>query len=73
LFDWGYWLILEALLYGKQLCVQPLFAQSDKKFGSDNVIYSAGIATIRSGNEPSVHQVKTLWLIKQGCTFQSWI
>jgi len=73
MFDRGYRLILEALLYGKQLSVQPLFAQSDKKFGSDNVIYSAGIATTRSGNERSVRQVKTTsWLIKRGCTFQNW-
>jgi len=70
--DRGYCLILDGLLYGKQLCVQPTFAQSDKKFGTDSVLYSAGVATTRSGNERSVRQVKTSWLIKRGCMFQNW-
>jgi len=72
IFDRGYRLILEALMHGKQLCIQPSFARSDEKFGSANVLYSAGVATTRSGNELSVRQVKTSWLIKRGCIFQNW-
>jgi len=70
--DHGYRVILEALMHGKQLCVQPCFASSDAKFSTRNVIYSAGIAMIRSGNERSVRQVKMSWLIKRGCVFQHW-
>jgi hypothetical protein len=52
----GYRCILAALEQGLQLCLQPTFAQSDRKFHTNNVAHSAGVATIRSGNERAVRQ-----------------
>jgi hypothetical protein len=70
IFDKGYWCILAALEHGLQLCMQPTFALSDKKFSTNNALYSAGVAAVRSGNERVVHQAKLSWIVKRGCTYQ---
>ncbi len=73
IFDKGYRCILAALEQGLQLCLQPSFAQSDRKFSTNNVHHSAGVAPIRSGNERAVRQAKMSWMVKRGCTYhQPW-
>jgi len=62
--DRGYRVVLHAHQLGGQLCIQPQFAQSDGMFNTEDVLYSAAVATVHSGNERSVHQVKSSWLIK---------
>jgi hypothetical protein len=72
-FDKGYRCILAALEQGLQVCLQPTFAQSDRKFSTNNVLHSAGVAAIRSGNERAVRQTKLSWMIKRGCSYhQPW-
>jgi hypothetical protein len=71
--DKGYRCILAALEHGLQLCMQPTFAQSDRKFSTNNVIHSAGVAAIRSGNERDVRQAKLSRMVKRGCSYhQPW-
>jgi hypothetical protein len=73
IFDNGYRCILAALEQGLQLCLQASFAQSDRKFSTNNVVHSAGVAAIRSGNERAVRQSKLSWMVKRGCTYhQAW-
>ena len=49
-----------------QFCLQPIFAQSDKQFSRNNVLHSASVAVIRSGNERAVKNAKHCWIIKRG-------
>jgi hypothetical protein len=70
IFDKGYRLILQAAKAGNQKCLQPYFAESDKRYGSHEVIFSASVAATRSGNERSVRHMKHSWLIKRGASFQ---
>jgi len=69
LFDCGYHVILDAHQHGGQHCVQPSFSWHNKNFETKNVLYSAAVAMVRSGNERAVKQVKTSW--KHECTFQA--
>ena len=41
-----------------QLCLQPIFAQSDTQFSRNDVLHSASVAVTRSGNERAVKNVK---------------
>jgi len=72
IFDRGYRVVLDGVKCGKQICIQPVFTDSEKKFTTNEVLYLAAIAALRSGNEPAVRQVKSSWWLKRGCTFQSW-
>jgi len=63
IFDRGYCLTHDAVCHGGQSTLQPIFAWSDRRFNSKDVLSSAGVATVCSGNERSVHQVKLSWLI----------
>ena len=51
---------------GKQLVVQPEWAESDKKFGRKKTMLSASVATDRSGNERAVNVCKRAWFISRG-------
>ncbi len=70
-FDHGYHVLLDAQQHGGQLCVRPVFSRHNRKFNTMKVLYLAAVATVRSGNERAVKQVKISWLIKRGCTFQN--
>jgi hypothetical protein len=73
IFNKGYRWILAALEQGLQLCMQPTFAQSDRTFKTNNVMHSAGVAAIRSGNERAFRQTKLALMVKRGCTYhQAW-
>ena len=56
--DKGYRSILTAWRTGGQLLLQPFFAKSDAKFASKEVLFSAAVASDRSGNERAVQVMK---------------
>jgi hypothetical protein len=64
--DKGYRCRLAAWREGMQTMLQPWFADSDKKFGSKQVLTSAQIAHDRSGNERAVNVSKRSNLVKRG-------
>ncbi len=68
-FDKGYRLVSEAEQNGKQTCIQPTFVNSDQRFSTVDVLSSAAVAAVRSGNERAVRQVKLSWMIKRGCAY----
>ena len=49
-----------------QSCLQPTFAKSDEQFTGSQVLHSAAIAVVRSGNERAVKRVKDSWIIQRG-------
>ena len=49
--DKGYRIILIAKQHGNQRCLQPVFAESEKAFLSEQVFYSASTAVDRSGKK----------------------
>merc|ERR1712210_356669 len=49
-----------------QSCLQPTFAKSDEQFTGSQVLHSAAIAVVRSGNERSVKRIKDSWIIQRG-------
>ena len=55
IYDKGYLAKKVAWGTGKQLVVQPEWAESDKKFGCNNTMLSASVATDRSCNERAVN------------------
>ena len=64
--DKGYRIVLEAHRCGGQICIQPNFAQSDRRFNSNEVLRSAAIATDRSSNERAVKVSKRSGLVARG-------
>lgn len=68
--DKGYRTTLVAQTFG-QSNMQPAFADSDRKFTSEETLYSAAIAALRSGNERAVHVVKMSWFITKTAAIQS--
>ena len=57
---------MERLKYGKQLCWQPVFTESDKRYGIYTALLTAVVAYTRSGNEKSVKHMKHYWFIAHG-------
>ena len=51
---------------GKQLVLQPAFAESDKHFNRNQTLLSASVATDRGGNERAVNVSKRSWYVKRG-------
>ena len=64
--DKGYRIVLAAWRAGKQKCIQPTFARSDRKFNTKELQRSGSVASWRSGNERSVRIKKTAGAIKRG-------
>jgi hypothetical protein len=52
--DKGYFIIQVAWREGEQVCIQPSFASSDRKFTADEMLVSATVAADRSGKECTV-------------------
>ena len=69
--DKGYRSTLAAKIEG-QRCLQPDFAECDKKFKPSYTLHSACVAVIRSGNERAVNVVKRSWFIKHGAAFHTY-
>ena len=70
--DKGYRVTVDAFKEGKQLCWQPYFAPSDRRYNTNEVLHSAAVAATRSGNERSVRHVKLSWMCKLGGGLQGW-
>ena len=66
IFDKGYRCTLEAYRAGKQECIQPIFAKSDRRFTGKDTVISASVASDRSGNERAVNMAKKSGYIKRG-------
>ncbi len=64
--DKGYRIIRICWREGKQECIQPSFASSDRKFSSNEMLVSATVAADRSGNERAVKISKTSGILKRG-------
>ncbi len=64
--DKGYRIIRPAFRHGGQQCIQPMFAESDNTFTSEETNYSATVAADRSGNERAVYRAKLSGVIKRG-------
>ena len=51
---------------GEQVCLQPTFKSSDRKFSCDEMLISASVAADRSGNERAVKRCKESAMLKRG-------
>ena len=67
-FDKGYRCIIAAYQAGKQECIQPIFAKSNRRFVGDETVVFASVASDRSGNERAVNICKQSGYIKRGLT-----
>ena len=65
IFDKGYRVTLLAREH-MQSCLQPVFAQSDRQFFRNELLHSASVAVIRSGNERAVKKMKYSWILQRG-------
>ena len=66
IYDKGYRAKAVAHRAGKQLVLQPAFAESDKHFNRNQTLLSAPVATDRGGNERAVNVAKQSWYVKRG-------
>ena len=57
-------MIRAAFLIGQQECIQPMFAESNSTFTSNEMLYSASAAADRSGNERAVNPAKLVGAVK---------
>ena len=64
--DKGYRITLAARRAGKQLVLQPVFANSDRKFTGKETILSASVASDRSGNKRAVNRAKDSHYLQRG-------
>lgn len=65
IFDKGYRVGLEANKE-KQSCLQPIFAKCDQQFNRDELLHSASVAVLRSGNERGVNLAKNSKILGHG-------
>jgi hypothetical protein len=71
-FDKGFRNALDAAMEG-QSCCQPKYSKGQtQQFSGQEVLHSAGVAVLRSGNERAVQRVKVLWFLKRGCAYHLW-
>ena len=66
IYDKGYRAKMAALKHGKQQVLQPDWADSDRRFKTDETIHSTSIASDRGGNERSVNVSKRAGYIQRG-------
>jgi hypothetical protein len=67
--DKGYRCNLAAWRKGGQLLLQPVFAKSDRKFNSREVLVSGAVASHQSGNERAVERMKESNFVCRGIVF----
>jgi hypothetical protein len=70
-FDKGFRNAIEADQAGQRV-LQPIFSKGDKQFNRNEVLHTAAVAHIRSGNERAVGRCKMSWFVKRGCMEQAW-
>ena len=66
IYDKGYRAKMIAWKTGKQRVIQPVWASSDRRFGRNETLLTAVVATDRSGNERAVNVSKRAWFISRG-------
>lgn len=66
IYDKGYRAKMIAWKTGKQQVLQPVWAESDKRFGRKQTLLSASVATDRAGNERAVNVCKRAWFVSRG-------
>jgi len=66
IYDKGYRAKMIAWKTGKQRVLQPVWAESDRRFGMNDTLLSAVVATDCSGNERAVLVSKRSWFISRG-------
>ena len=64
-FDKGFRNWLEAQLNGQKV-LQPNYAKGNKSFSRSEVLHTAAVAVVRSGNERAVGRCKLSWFMKRG-------
>ena len=64
--DKGYHLTLAVWESSRQHVIQPVFTKDDNKFTTHNVLYLAGVATEKPGNERAVTYGKLSGLFQRG-------
>jgi hypothetical protein len=66
IYDKGYRAKLVAWRAGKQRVLQPVWANSDRRFERDETLLTASVATDRGGNERAVNVSKRAWYVSRG-------
>jgi hypothetical protein len=71
-FDKGFRNTVDAAMAG-QKCLQPVFSRGKtQQFERNDLLHSACVAVVRSGNERAVKRTKMSWYLKRGLVEQSW-
>ena len=65
-YDKGYRAKMVAHRMGKQLVLQPVWAESDRRFGRDETLLTAAVAHDRGANERAVNVCKRSWFVSRG-------
>ena len=71
IFDKGFRNAIEADQNGQKV-LQPIYSKGDYQFDRNEVLHSAAVAVVRSGNERAVGRCKMSWFVKRGCIEQTW-
>ena len=66
IYDKGYRAKMVAFQTGEQLVVQPVWAKSDHRFGRNDTLLTASVASDRGGNERGVNVAKRAWFVSRG-------
>ena len=66
IYDKGYRAKMVAHRAGKQRVLQPVWAESDRRFGRDDTLLTASVATDRGANERAVNVCKRSWFVSRG-------
>ena len=65
-YDKGYRAKMVAHRAGKQRVLQPVWAESDRRFGRDETLLTAAVAHDRGSNERAVNVCKRSWFVSKG-------
>ena len=66
IYDKGYRAKMIAWKTGKQRVLQPVWAESDRRFGRNETLLTGSVATDRAGNERAVNVSKRAWFLSRG-------
>ena len=68
IYDKGYRAKMVAWKTGKQHVLQPVWAESDRRFGRNETLLTGSVATDCAGNERAVNVSKRAWFVNRGFT-----
>ena len=66
IYDKGYQAKMVAWRAGEQRVLQPVWAESDRRFGRNETLLTAAVATDRGANERAVNVCKRSWFVSRG-------